>query len=738
MKGRRRWIIAESIVLILVLGGLIVAGLAARQQAWAHSETIRYGADMENGWKWGSRAHQEGLFTLYDRVVAESKPGDYGLDYMPLRLTVMSLWARGQLALHPDHTRWQSDYAFNRPVLDFNTACELLTAAGLFALTLDWVRRDRRRSLSIDRRPLHGVWLAAGAFALAWFNPASILSAHVRPTWDVWVTPFYVWAIFAASKNAWLTAGAIVGLGAMLKGQELIVAPLFILWPMMRLGFGAAARFIIGVAAAVAAIALPWLLPVRAAPIAFVVVCVALPVALWAALRRWPVRRLAICRCSMPARWLIWICPAMFAASVAICIPLFGASINWLRIGLIYGAEKFDGLEVGGADSLTAILQNVYHWNPKDVVLTLPGHFALTISQLCVVIFGLFLFAIAWAMRRFERAADRRFLLAAAAPWILYFAVFPKMHERYLLWGATVACAGIAVDGGALMLALFFSLCSSLMSYSQMSWAPESDKFLAELSPRAGHLLRAGVLPTYPGLAWAVLLATAIWLWMTLAPAFTLRLCRRRESKTGIPAVENAGSKWYRQPRKSPMQTVITGKVYVLGDNIDTDQIIPAEYLKYDPSKPEERKFFGMYANVGVPEAEAGLPYGHIPFVEGGQYKSEYKIVLGGKNFGCGSSREHAPLALAEAGIECVIAEFYARIFFRNSVNGGYLLPLESVARLVEKTNTGDELEVHVLDGYVLNKTKNQRHEIKPLGDVLPIIEAGGVFDYARSAGMLK
>ena len=186
------------------------------------------------------------------------------------------------------------------------------------------------------------------------------------------------------------------------------------------------------------------------------------------------------------------------------------------------------------------------------------------------------------------------------------------------------------------------------------------------------------------------------------------------------------------------MQTVITGKVYVLGDNIDTDQIIPAEYLKYDPSKPEERKFFGMYANVGVPEAEAGLPYGHIPFVEGGQYKSEYKIVLGGKNFGCGSSREHAPLALAEAGIECVIAEFYARIFFRNSVNGGYLLPLESVARLVEKTNTGDELEVHVLDGYVLNKTKNQRHEIKPLGDVLPIIEAGGVFDYARSAGMLK
>jgi len=186
------------------------------------------------------------------------------------------------------------------------------------------------------------------------------------------------------------------------------------------------------------------------------------------------------------------------------------------------------------------------------------------------------------------------------------------------------------------------------------------------------------------------------------------------------------------------MRTIVTGKAYVLGDNIDTDQIIPAEYLKYDPSNAEERKYFGMYANIGVPEDQAGLPYGHVPFVDAGQYKSVYTIVIGGKNFGCGSSREHAPLALAEAGVQCVIAEFYARIFFRNSVNGAYLLPLETVSRLVDKINTGDELEVNVLDGYLINKTKNARHEIKPLGDVLPIIEAGGVFAYAKEAGMLK
>lgn len=186
------------------------------------------------------------------------------------------------------------------------------------------------------------------------------------------------------------------------------------------------------------------------------------------------------------------------------------------------------------------------------------------------------------------------------------------------------------------------------------------------------------------------------------------------------------------------MQSIITGKAYVLGDNIDTDQIIPAHYLSYNPSLPEERKYFGMYANSGVPIAQAGLPKGHIRFVRENEFRSDYPIVIGGRNFGCGSSREHAPLALAEAGVQCVIAEFFARIFFRNCVNGGYVVPLETTTRLVESIQTGDELEVHLLDGVLINKTRNQRFELQKLGDALPIIEAGGVFNYAKQAGMLK
>src|SRR6266478_1962195 len=147
------------------------------------------------------------------------------------------------------------------------------------------------------------------------------------------------------------------------------------------------------------------------------------------------------------------------------------------------------------------------------------------------------------------------------------------------------------------------------------------------------------------------------------------------------------------------MQATVTGRAYVLGDNVDTDQIIPAQYLTFDPSIPEEYKQFGKHALSSVPPSQAGLPKGHIPFHTDDEFVSPYKIIVGGKNFGCGSSREHAPIALNAAGIQAVVAEFYARIFYRNSVNGGYLVPLESEKRLVEEICTGDEVTVDVAAG---------------------------------------
>jgi len=186
------------------------------------------------------------------------------------------------------------------------------------------------------------------------------------------------------------------------------------------------------------------------------------------------------------------------------------------------------------------------------------------------------------------------------------------------------------------------------------------------------------------------------------------------------------------------MQTIITGKAYVLGDNVDTDQIIPAQYLTFNPSIPEEYRMFGKYALSSVPPSQAGLPKGHVPFHTTDEFVSPYTVVIAGKNFGCGSSREHAPIALDAAGIEAVVAEFYARIFFRNSVNGGYLIPFECAERLCDRVCTGDELRLDVTKAVLHNITTGEAYRLKPLGDVAPILEAGGLFPYARKVGMLK
>jgi len=186
------------------------------------------------------------------------------------------------------------------------------------------------------------------------------------------------------------------------------------------------------------------------------------------------------------------------------------------------------------------------------------------------------------------------------------------------------------------------------------------------------------------------------------------------------------------------MQKTIRGKVYVIGDNIDTDQIIPAEYLVYSLTDPKERRLYGRYALSSVPPEGAGLPRGQIPFVREGEETSDYKIVIGGRNFGCGSSREHAPFALREAGIEAVVAEFYARIFFRNSVNGGYLIPYETPQRLVEKFATGDEAQIDLGANTIKNLTQGTEFKLNPLGDILPILEAGDVFAYAKKAGLTR
>ncbi len=175
---------------------------------------------------------------------------------------------------------------------------------------------------------------------------------------------------------------------------------------------------------------------------------------------------------------------------------------------------------------------------------------------------------------------------------------------------------------------------------------------------------------------------------------------------------------------------IIRGLIFVVEDNIDTDQIIPAEYLTLVPSKPDEYEKLGSYALIGLPDR-----YGK--FIVPGSLKTLYPIIVAGENFGCGSSREHAPIALGAAGVQAVVAQSYARIFFRNCAATGELYPWESVGRLCDRFHTGEEVSIDFAQNQLINHSLNQVFDLNPIGEVGPVIDAGGIFDYARQTGMI-
>lgn len=179
------------------------------------------------------------------------------------------------------------------------------------------------------------------------------------------------------------------------------------------------------------------------------------------------------------------------------------------------------------------------------------------------------------------------------------------------------------------------------------------------------------------------------------------------------------------------MTNTIQGSVFVVDDNIDTDQIIPAEYLTLVPSKPDEYEKLGSYALIGLPDR-----YGK--FIESGQMKTQYPILIAGQNFGCGSSREHAPIALGAAGVKAVVAQSYARIFFRNCASTGELYPWECAEPICQHFQTGHTATIDFDRNLLINETTKQTFQLQPLGEVKPVIDAGGLFAYARKTGMIS
>ena len=152
-------------------------------------------------------------------------------------------------------------------------------------------------------------------------------------------------------------------------------------------------------------------------------------------------------------------------------------------------------------------------------------------------------------------------------------------------------------------------------------------------------------------------------------------------------------------------------KIYKYGDNVDTDVIIPARYLNSFDAKE-----LASHAMVDIDPDFAKT-------VESGD------IIVAGKNFGCGSSREHAPMAIKAAGISCVIAESFARIFYRNAINIG--LPIVECPEAARDIEKGDEVEVDFDNGIIRNLSKEKEYPIQPFPEFMQrIIEAEGLVNY--------
>ena len=156
------------------------------------------------------------------------------------------------------------------------------------------------------------------------------------------------------------------------------------------------------------------------------------------------------------------------------------------------------------------------------------------------------------------------------------------------------------------------------------------------------------------------------------------------------------------------------GHVFKYGDNVDTDVIIPARYLN------------SFDAQELASHAMADIDPTFATTVEKGD------IIVADQNFGCGSSREHAPLCLKTAGVKCVIAKSFARIFYRNSINIGF--PIMECEEAADKIEVGDEVEVDFSTGVITNKTKNETYQSQPFPEFLQkMIDADGLVNYVNS-----
>jgi hypothetical protein len=645
-----------GILLLLAIGVVYAAemGLRFRHWMWETTATIRVTSDIERSFYWGRQAAVEGYANQYEKMQPE-RPTDLNwLDYPPLRLGVMTLWAKWVMTQYPQVRQWHQNPTFEMtaPLLYFNTAMEVVGVVCAFLLTRLWSRRAARRSSFIlpPSSFFQGTLPGLAAAAILWFNPAVVVSGYGWPACDLWVVPMFLLATLLTSVDWWFTAGVVIGIGAMLKGQQLLAVPVFLVWALVAGRPIGAGRLLAGVTIAIALVASPSLLTyipveklaaaraiqserqpalvpdgtfaiprvvdVRALVWIFGVVTAAIAGPFVTRLRLTPAtpppvgdedggseavqfgRHLLVSQWIFPAgtvigivllvswpwmlksnrpHWLIGECAGVALAaatrwlrprgipfvaagalggSMLLCMSVFHGSSGWYDCGIRFGTIHWPTLAVGKTDNLPGILREHYGWadDLQATGITLPAHsiFSLWSEHDLEVSEGALLrgiFAVLLAMTAIgvglqARRRDPRLLIAIVTPWLLFFCFLPEIHERYLLFAASLSCVCCGISTGMTLLGVLLSLVTATMTVHQMlAGASRTNlrllgdvlnrQFPALFDRQAGQLLLRIADGTHPDLGFAVVLIGLIFLYFTLA-------LRRTSQSLNLPSVREA------------------------------------------------------------------------------------------------------------------------------------------------------------------------------------------------------
>lgn len=559
---------------LVVLAFAIRAGFRLRDYTFSFTAPVRFVGDINNGLHQGARVLHtggakpkagervplrqvfDGWVKVYDDLYARERQGAYSLDYTPLRLMVMTLWSREVWFWKGATPNYSDDLA--GPLMKLNAYCGLAAAAGTFLLARKWRRAGdgpapRLRDAYATWRgsfsgavARHGPWVA-GLFAglLVWFNPAVLVGAHGFPQWDVWLVPFFVFAFYAASCDAWLTAGALVAVGSMFKGQGLLVAPVLAAWPLLQGRPVAALRFAVGVASGIAMTTWPWL--VRSAQAVHWMEIASGAVAGFSLVgwllprkRRWKWVRIAplllataglAIAFGYPAKGeTAWPFPAAVGGAALIAAislwarPIralphaligvwgvgcllsawhFGGSWSWYEIGFKFPTDHYQNPANGPAINFNTILMHYYHWGLKDLMFR-----QWTLQECMRGIYFATLIPVSAMLAWHARRKSPRALLCMSVPWVLMFCFVPQMHERYLLWGAACTAAAAAVGPGGLLL----HLCTTFVAFSCIA--------IQMLNTNGGWwpLAHRVMGPMFPSMGWVTLFLAMTFLYACMIP----------------------------------------------------------------------------------------------------------------------------------------------------------------------------------------------------------------------------